>query len=179
MIRRVQCYFPHTSARLQFPTRLTFNSLCIRHYANSPPKKESTEPIQFPEYNQKTYGADVKKFSQLPVNFGANQHISIDDALKEKLRGVLWKFNAPIRYAFAYGSGVFQQSGADSKSVFTCSRMGLTLDADGGFYIWSIAYAALAWIESGSASGTLLRDEAIGKWCYKLAAGQFWCWCIL
>jgi Phosphatidate cytidylyltransferase, mitochondrial len=30
---------------------------------------------------------------------------------------VLWKFHAPIRYAFAYGSGVFEQAGADSKKV--------------------------------------------------------------
>jgi hypothetical protein len=87
--------------------------VCIRSFSHR------KEPIQFPEYNEKTYGADVKKFSQLPTNFGANQHISIDDALKEKLRAVLWKFNAPIRYAFAYGSGVFQQANADSDNVCT------------------------------------------------------------
>jgi mitochondrial translocator assembly and maintenance protein 41 len=94
--------------------------ILLRYYSSPPTNHEkhsSSEPIQFPKYNPKTYGADVKKFSQLPVNFGANQHISIDDTLKEKLRGVLWKFNAPIRYAFAYGSGVFQQAGADQKTV--------------------------------------------------------------
>jgi hypothetical protein len=114
------------------------------------------EQIQFPEYNQKTYGADVKKFSQLPTNFGANQHISIDDALKEKLRSVLWRFNAPIRYAFAYGSGVFQQANADANNVRPCLllyvfyysfcvRMWLMLETDGGFYFRGVAYAALAW----------------------------------
>lgn len=94
-------------------------SIFLRYYSSPPAKNEkhSSDQIQFPKYNEKTYGADVKKFSQLPVNFGANQHISIDDTLKEKLRGVLWKFNAPIRYAFAYGSGVFQQAGADQKTV--------------------------------------------------------------
>jgi len=90
----------------------------IRCYSNgSEENNNSKEFIQFPKYNKKTYGADVKKFSQLPINFGANQHISIDDELKEKLRTVLWKFNAPIRYAFAYGSGVFQQAGADPAKV--------------------------------------------------------------
>ena len=92
----------------------------LRHYSTPPANNEKhsfSEQFQFPKYNEKTYGADVKKFSQLPVNFGANQHISIDDALKEKLRRVLWKFRAPIRYAFAYGSGVFQQAGADEKTV--------------------------------------------------------------
>jgi len=92
---------------------LPLTRVCIRSFSHR------KEPIQFPEYNEKTYGADVKKFSQLPTNFGANQHISIDDALKEKLRAVLWKFNAPIRYAFAYGSGVFQQANADSDNVCT------------------------------------------------------------
>src|SRR5277367_4429314 len=98
------------------------NPIVLRYYSTPPSnnkKHSSSEQIQFPKYNEKTYGADVKKFSQLPVNFGANQHISIDDQLKEKLRSVLWKFNAPIRYAFAYGSGVFQQSNADTKDVYS------------------------------------------------------------
>jgi len=91
----------------------------LRNFAKQPPPKEDhrADPFNFPNYNKKTYGADVKKFSQLPLNFGANQHISIDDTLKESLRTILWKFNAPIRYAFAYGSGVFQQAGQDEKTV--------------------------------------------------------------
>lgn len=38
----------------------------------------------------------------------------IDQEFKEALRQILWKFRAPIRYAFAYGSGVFPQSGSSS-----------------------------------------------------------------
>lgn len=34
----------------------------------------------------------------------------INDEFKEALRQILWQFRAPIRYAFAYGSGVFPQS---------------------------------------------------------------------
>ncbi|KAK7206610.1 MMP37-like protein [Myxozyma melibiosi] len=52
---------------------------------------------------------EIKRFSDLPEGFGVNQHIPIDNHLKEHLRGTLWKFKAPIRYAFAYGSGVFSQ----------------------------------------------------------------------
>lgn len=33
----------------------------------------------------------------------------VDDTLKEWLRSLLWQFRAPVRYAFAYGSGVFSQ----------------------------------------------------------------------
>ena len=36
----------------------------------------------------------------------------INDEFKEALRQILWQFRAPIRYAFAYGSGVFPQSAA-------------------------------------------------------------------
>ena len=35
----------------------------------------------------------------------------INQEFKEALRRILWHFRAPIRYAFAYGSGVFPQSG--------------------------------------------------------------------
>lgn len=40
----------------------------------------------------------------------------INNEFKEALRQILWKFRAPIRYAFAYGSGVFPQSGTSSVS---------------------------------------------------------------
>ncbi|KAI5868333.1 mitochondrial matrix Mmp37 [Durotheca rogersii] len=53
----------------------------------------------------------IKKFTELPyTNFGVNQHMIINQELKEALRQLLWRFRAPIRYAFAYGSGVFPQS---------------------------------------------------------------------
>lgn len=40
----------------------------------------------------------------------------VNDEFKEALRQVLWQFRAPIRYAFAYGSGVFTQSSGPSDS---------------------------------------------------------------
>jgi translocator assembly and maintenance protein 41 len=53
----------------------------------------------------------ISQFSELPhSNFGYNQHMVINDEFKEALRQILWQFKAPIRYAFAYGSGVFPQS---------------------------------------------------------------------
>ncbi|KAF9934666.1 Mitochondrial translocator assembly and maintenance protein 41 [Linnemannia zychae] len=55
--------------------------------------------------------------SRLPPKFGDNQHIDIDDAMWQQLKGVVDSIHhkAPIRYAFAYGSGVFAQKGYDSK----------------------------------------------------------------
>jgi mitochondrial translocator assembly and maintenance protein 41 len=53
----------------------------------------------------------ISAFSQLPSkDFGVNQHMIINEEFKEALRQILWKFRAPIRYAFAYGSGVFAQT---------------------------------------------------------------------
>jgi translocator assembly and maintenance protein 41 len=59
---------------------------------------------------------NVENFTDLPEgrSFGVNQHIIINEEFKEALRQILWKFRAPIRYAFAYGSGVFPQSGPGS-----------------------------------------------------------------
>ncbi|GKZ73230.1 mitochondrial translocator assembly and maintenance protein 41 [Aspergillus niger] len=55
----------------------------------------------------------ISAFSELPSkDFGVNQHMVINQEFKEALRQILWQFRAPIRYAFAYGSGVFQQTGS-------------------------------------------------------------------
>ena len=53
---------------------------------------------------------NITTFAQLPHReFGYNQFIEINEEFKEALRQILWQFRAPIRYAFAYGSGVFSQ----------------------------------------------------------------------
>ncbi|KAJ5291965.1 Phosphatidate cytidylyltransferase [Penicillium angulare] len=62
----------------------------------------------------------ISNFSELPTrDFGANQHMIINQEFKEALRQILWQFRAPIRYAFAYGSGVFSQSGSAASSTPT------------------------------------------------------------
>ena len=43
----------------------------------------------------------------------------INNEFKEALRQILWQFRAPIRYAFAYGSGVFPQTGSSSSAIST------------------------------------------------------------
>ena len=65
---------------------------------------------------------DITDFSELPHRtFGYNQHLQINEEFKESLRQMLWQFKAPIRYGFAYGSGVFSQSASTSaaKSALT------------------------------------------------------------
>ncbi|KAG0171011.1 Mitochondrial translocator assembly and maintenance protein 41 [Apophysomyces sp. BC1015] len=48
-------------------------------------------------------------------DFGTNQYISIDEELKQQLKDIVSQFNAPVRYAIAYGSGVFRQAGYDDQ----------------------------------------------------------------
>ena len=45
--------------------------------------------------------------------------MKINEDFKEALRQVLWRFRAPIRYAFAYGSGVFSQSSSTAPASLT------------------------------------------------------------
>lgn len=57
---------------------------------------------------------NIKKFEDLPKEFGYNQHMSIDQDMVMKLRDIVRSFRAPVKYAFAYGSGVFSQGKAAS-----------------------------------------------------------------
>lgn len=85
---------------------------------------DTENPISIPSstsssipWNQASFSRHDKlnfPISKLPelssAEFSINQDIVINDELQEKLRQTLWHFRAPIRYAFAYGSGVFPQS---------------------------------------------------------------------
>ena len=50
----------------------------------------------------------------LPPTFGKNQLLPVADSTRTLLESIVSKFNAPVRYAFAYGSGVFEQDGYSS-----------------------------------------------------------------
>ncbi|KPV73027.1 uncharacterized protein RHOBADRAFT_17337 [Rhodotorula graminis WP1] len=51
----------------------------------------------------------------LPKSFGRNQIIEVPEQVQRDLEDVLGHFQAPVRYAFAYGSGVFRQKGYTEK----------------------------------------------------------------
>ncbi len=65
-------------------------------------KKFFETELDQPEY-------DAYSHTSMPKNFGTNQYMEINEELRSRLRQVLWQFKAPIRYAVAYGSGVFSQ----------------------------------------------------------------------
>ncbi|QLL31244.1 hypothetical protein HG536_0B01050 [Torulaspora globosa] len=51
------------------------------------------------------------KFHRLPADYGSNQLLTVVAELQQELQGILTSFKAPVKYAFGYGSGVFQQNG--------------------------------------------------------------------
>ncbi|KAG6854654.1 hypothetical protein C0991_003302 [Blastosporella zonata] len=51
----------------------------------------------------------------LPRTFGANQLLPVTDSTRALLESIVAQFDAPIRYAFAYGSGVFDQEGYEKQ----------------------------------------------------------------
>lgn len=52
----------------------------------------------------------------LPPSFGRNQILPVADSTRALLESIVEQFHAPIRYAFAYGSGVFEQDGYATSS---------------------------------------------------------------
>jgi mitochondrial translocator assembly and maintenance protein 41 len=52
---------------------------------------------------------------RLPPTFGQNQLLSVPNSTRALLESIVADFDAPIRYAFAYGSGVFEQDGYESE----------------------------------------------------------------
>lgn len=83
------------------------------------PKSNATDdrPTQPPSDWDENPDLSISAFSELPsANFGVNQHMIINTEFKEALRQILWQFKAPIRYAFAYGSGVFPQTSSKGSS---------------------------------------------------------------
>ena len=55
----------------------------------------------------------------LPPQFGQNQVLAVPDKTRALLEEIMAGFAAPVRYAFAYGSGVFGQDGY--KDSVSCS----------------------------------------------------------
>ena len=82
---------------------------------------KSTKPRLFP--HPRPAGPPPRR-SKLPPTFGQNQLLPVSQSTRALLESIVAKFDAPIRYAFAYGSGVFEQDGyANASSVETKTPM--------------------------------------------------------
>ncbi|KAK4150512.1 mitochondrial matrix Mmp37-domain-containing protein [Chaetomidium leptoderma] len=97
----------------------TKSAEALANEAASSSSSGSSEVSDVPDWE---YNPDLKieSFKDLPhANFGVNQHIPFDPEFKEVLKAIPWQFRAPIRYAFAYGSGVFPQSKSSGRTPTT------------------------------------------------------------
>ncbi|KAI8370336.1 mitochondrial matrix Mmp37-domain-containing protein [Radiomyces spectabilis] len=86
---------------------------------DAPQNKTPTEPLFTEETRERLARLRQHHFHSTNIpdspDFGTNQYININEELRQQLKDIVSTFNAPVRYAFAYGSGVFQQSGYDNK----------------------------------------------------------------
>ncbi len=79
----------------------------------TPRARTRLRPSPRPAQSSSSY--DKGLLPHLPPNFGQNQLLSVDNSTRALLESIVNQFNAPIRYAFAYGSGVFEQDGYASQ----------------------------------------------------------------
>ncbi|KAM0749921.1 Mmp37-domain-containing protein [Meredithblackwellia eburnea MCA 4105] len=100
--RRVGTPPPISPPPLHVPSPSTTTSA----QAEPSPSSSSQSP-QSPRQLRRT----ITSVDQLPTKFGRNQIIEIPQEVKKELESVVNSFKAPVRYAFAYGSGVFRQKG--------------------------------------------------------------------
>ncbi|KAM0789944.1 hypothetical protein ACM66B_006784 [Microbotryomycetes sp. NB124-2] len=68
-------------------------------------------PLSPPPLNARLSKKKITSVADLPSRFGKNQIIAVPEQVQRDLEDVLTQFKAPIRFAFAYGSGVFRQKG--------------------------------------------------------------------
>jgi translocator assembly and maintenance protein 41 len=68
-------------------------------------------PLSPPPVSARVPRKRITSVDQLPKTFGRNQIIAVPEQVQKDLEQVLADFKAPMRFAFAYGSGVFRQEG--------------------------------------------------------------------
>ncbi|EIW81430.1 Mmp37-domain-containing protein [Coniophora puteana RWD-64-598 SS2] len=102
-------------------------------------KQESTKPRSATAFNPRprsTAYARAQALSSLPPSFGSNQLLPVADSTRALLEDIVGTFNAPIRYAFAYGSGVFEQAGYSTEKGVAGKEGGPMLD-----FIFAVSHA--------------------------------------
>lgn len=79
--------------------------------ATASSQSPSPSPLAPPPTTARLPRKQITSVAELPSRFGKNQIIAVPDAVRRDLEDVVSSFKAPVRFAFAYGSGVFRQKG--------------------------------------------------------------------
>ncbi|KIO23244.1 hypothetical protein M407DRAFT_110956 [Tulasnella calospora MUT 4182] len=83
------------------------------------PAPDSSSPKPFTYRSRLKFSPDHSfetVIPRLPQQFGSNQRLPVPDETRALLEEIVGTFRAPIRYAFAYGSGVFKQKGYEQNT---------------------------------------------------------------
>ncbi|KAF8349435.1 mitochondrial matrix Mmp37-domain-containing protein [Amanita rubescens] len=92
-----------------------------------PPRNHKPRTSLYPLPRPAVSRAHPPLLSKLPPTFGQNQLLPVSNSTRTLLESIVNKFDAPIRYAFAYGSGVFEQDGySDAKRPMLDFMFGVT-----------------------------------------------------
>jgi translocator assembly and maintenance protein 41 len=102
-----------TAAKLTPPPRPVAAQSSFSPQSQPPPSPSERNTLRRPE-------SPLALPYLFPRNFGQNQRLSVPDSTRALLEEITNSFDAPIRYAFAYGSGVFEQEGYSRDGV--CSN---------------------------------------------------------
>lgn len=99
----------HNSTHNSPPSEITSSSTSPHNKSSTPqsPRPVAKPRLLNPLHKQPQY------HPPLPPDFGQNQLVPISDQTLETLQSTLAHFRAPVRYAFAYGSGIYPQKGYD------------------------------------------------------------------
>lgn len=102
---------PTASAPFPFSPRSTKRSSVVASTAPTSPASTASTVSTAKDVPLTPLRQRITSLRQLPTSFGKNQIIPVRDDIRKELEGIVATFKAPIRYAFAYGSGVFRQTG--------------------------------------------------------------------
>jgi len=120
----------HSPELIPFPSReksrtaakLSPSPRPIAVQSSPPPQPQSGSSPAEPHTARRAPESPLALPYLFPRNFGQNQRLSVPDSTRALLEEVTNSFDAPIRYAFAYGSGVFTQEGYSRDGVRLYSR---------------------------------------------------------
>ncbi|KXN88066.1 Mitochondrial translocator assembly and maintenance protein 41 [Leucoagaricus sp. SymC.cos] len=102
------------STNANSPNTTTTNAKPRSYPHLQPRPAPSSLPSFLPSHRHPNGSNSNFHLHRLPPTFGRNQLLPVADSTRALLESIVAKFNAPIRYAFAYGSGVFEQDGYSS-----------------------------------------------------------------
>ncbi|GAA5886395.1 hypothetical protein JCM5296_001894 [Sporobolomyces johnsonii] len=80
-------------------------------FKSQEPTPVPPSPLSPPALEARVLKRRITSVNELPKTFGRNQIVAVPEEVQRDLEDVLGTFKAPIRFAFAYGSGVFRQKG--------------------------------------------------------------------